>query len=360
MGAAACELLDVELALDRVEAELRAELRTHVDAFARAYARGARSPAAPEVMHRAATVELARRAQIHGELACRGARLLREIAAAVIEAHPVVAAARAAPPTWASLRALARARETIARARFGRGALELVHRLAGVPASGSTGVGDAAPRTPAEVPPPIQGWTEPGPAHGEAAVAALWASLAARFEVRARGLQIVRSATARPRAFVVEPGAHVIAVVPQVIDTPATRFAVLHELGHAVLALGAGGPWPRVLDEAAASFVARFMEVPDALPPGWGSPLATEARVRRTQLARALDAIERRLLEDVEPALARPPWALWHDPGAQAAYARAEAVADELWTELGGARAPGFLGRELAARAVQVDCAVVV
>jgi hypothetical protein len=51
-------------------------------------------------------------------------------------------------------------------------------------------------------------------------------------------------------------------------------------------------------------------------------------------LATLLDAIER----GAPPAFARPPWALWHDPGAQAAYVRAEQLAD-AWPDAAAARA---------------------
>jgi hypothetical protein len=96
---------------------------------------------------------------------------------------------------------------------------------------------------------------------------------------------------------------------------------------------------PRAVDEAAAAYAARAMESPEH---PWHSPLAAEARVRRTALAALLAAIERGAARP--PAGVKPPWALWHDPGAQASYVRAEQIA-EAW-----AAAPAAAGDALAQR----------
>jgi hypothetical protein len=185
-----------------------------------------------------------------------------------------------------------------------------------------------------------------GEAMDDNAIHALWALL----RDRAMGtLSILRSATAHPRTFVVERGARASIVVPSRITTPAERFAVLHELGHAVLWLAPSAramEWPRAIDEAAASYVARRMEHED-VPAAWRSPLARAARVRRLAIARLLDAIEAGAAPEVE----RPPWALWNDPYAQAAYVEAERIADEMPMGLHGSA----IGAWLAERANAID-----
>ena len=274
----------------------------------------------------------------------------------IVEDDPAVARLRAAAPSWPGLAALAAARDAASRARFGRGFVELVHALHGVGAPGAAipaapapreagGVapaareaeqvasalretGQVAPAPREELEPPA-GWTATERAIAPAEIEEVWRELARQHGAAGR-LTLVASA-ARPRAFIVEPGREVIAVVPARVLTPAARFAVLHELGHALAGLLAPVALPRALDEAAASYAARAMEAP-AHP--WHSPLAAQARARRTALAALLDEIER----GAPPVGARPPWALWHDPGAQAAYVRAEQLAD-AWADDAAARA---------------------
>jgi hypothetical protein len=107
-------------------------------------------------------------------------------------------------------------------------------------------------------------------------------------------------------------------------------FALLHELGHAAAALITRAPLPRAVDEAAAAWMARHLEQPEllrdaALPAGdYGGE-----RARRTAIAHYLAAVE--ASPPLAEALPRIPWALWHDPGAQAAYLAAEALADAWW-----------------------------
>jgi hypothetical protein len=151
----------------------------------------------------------------------------------------------------------------------------------------------------------------------------MWRDIAAPFQLGG-AMRIVRSEGTRARTFVVEPKREVIVVLPATIDTPAARFAVLHELGHALVALLVGEV-QRVLDEAVASFVARRIEQPGS---AWFSELAVQARARRVAVASELDAIERGVSK--RRPTERPPWALWHDPGAQAAYVEAEVIADTL------------------------------
>ena len=314
MGEPACDLLTAELALDRLDAELASELPAHVRAFAHAYRRGEAAPPAPAALRRKQTLVAARQALAHPLLADRALALVRLIAPVAIDDDHRVLAARGAEPTWDAYDRLVAARDVVARECFARPYLEVVHRLHGTPDLS----GDAP------WPDPIAGWTEPDGAR--VSIAKAWQVIATRYAIGA-GVSIVHADT-RPRAFVVEPRREVIVVVASELRAPADRFAALHELGHAVVAMLVGIV-PRVVDEAAASYVARLVET-DRIP-GWFSPLAAAARTRRVALARALDAIERGTgARETE----RPPWALWHDAGAQATYVAAESIADGLGENL--------------------------
>ncbi|HEY5938429.1 MAG TPA: hypothetical protein VIU61_27450 [Kofleriaceae bacterium] len=309
MGEPACDLLTAELALDRLEAELATELPAHV----RAFAASAKPPPAPEALRRPRSLVVARQALAHPLLADRALALVRLIAPIAIDDDPRVVAALAYEPTWSAYDRLAAARDAVARERFALPVIELVHRLHGAPDLS----GDAP------WPDPIAGWTEPDGAR--VSIDDAWQAIAARFTI-GQGVVIAPRDGARPRAFIVEPRREVIVVVPRELRTPADRFAALHELGHVVVAMLVGLV-PRVVDEAAASHVARLLETDTPDLPGWFSPLAVAARARRVALARALDAIERGAGTRVTEA---PPWALWHDPGAQATYVAAESLADGL------------------------------
>jgi hypothetical protein len=354
----ACELLTIEARLDRIEAELAAELPPHLRAFAHAHARGQPAPPAPDALHRPATLATARAALVHPVLADRGLALLRLAAPVAIEADPAVAAARSAAPTWAGLAALAAARDAVAMARFGRRAIDVLHRLHGSTVDlASDGGGaawtGAAPGEAFGLPPAVPGWFEPdGVAVDEHAILRAWDQLRAWHGVDG-ALRYERVAAARPRAFVIEPGREVVLAIPAHVTTPAARFAVLHELGHAVAALALPAGLPRVVDEAAAAYVARAIE---RVADPWHSPVAGAARARRCRLAQVLDHIERALPAPLAPAVSeRPPWPLWHDPGAQAAYVAAEWLADAIEQAISASPAPGALAAALAAWAAPID-----
>jgi hypothetical protein len=350
-----CDLLSVELRLDRIEAELAGELPPHMRMFARAYARGEVLPPAPDVLHRATTLATARAALAHPVLADRGLALVRLVAPIAIEADPGVAAARAAAPTWYALAALVQARNAASIARFGHRAIELLHRLHGSPVDTS---GDPLGAPPV-LPPPVAAWSEPdGITLDNAAISHVWDAIRARHGVTG-AVRFERAERARPRTFVVQPHGEVVVVIPAQITTPAERFAVLHELGHVLAALAMPAGVPRVVDEAAAAYLARAIEREGDAEGAWYSAAAGPARARRRLLARVLDHLERHL-EHAPPAIAdrlaeRPPWALWHDPGAQAAYIAAEAMADEIEHAVGLAPAPGALAEALAAQRERID-----
>jgi hypothetical protein len=366
-----CDLLSVEHRLDRIEAELASELPPHMRAFARAYARGEALPPAPDVLQRPATLATARAALAHPILADRGLALLRLAAPIAIEAEAAVARARAAEPTWDALAALARARNAAATAWFGRGAVEVLHHLHGT-STGTTGAPASAAivdpgvdpgEAPLVLPPPVAGWSEPdGITLDNAAISHVWDAIRARHGITG-AVRFERTQVARPRTFVVQPRGEVVVVLPAQITAPVERFAVLHELGHVLAALALPAGIPRVVDEAAAAYVARAIEREGDGESAWFSAAAGPARVRRVLLARALDRIERRAqrrsqdtpLPVAERPAARPPWALWHDPGAQAAYLAAEAMADAIEHDLGASPAPGALVEALAAQRESID-----
>ena len=111
-------------------------------------------------------------------------------------------------------------------------------------------------------------------------------------------------------------------------------------------------------------------EPPSCLPPRWTSDLAGEARARRTRLAAALDRVERALPDGgadrggVARALAAlgdpetPAWALWHDPGTQAAYVAADTIASRLRRDLGTSPPRGQLVAALVAERDRIDRAI--
>jgi hypothetical protein len=305
--------MDLELELDRFEAELAAELPAHMRAFARAHAAGEPPPPAPAPARRVSALAIALGALGQPALAARGLSLLRLAVPLIVERDAAVARARGADRAWAALGPLVAARDAASRARFGLGFIDLIHAL--------HGSGDArAPRPVGSLEPPA-GWKTPDRVIGPEEIDEVWRGLAQRYGAVGR-LELVPSETARPRAFVVEPGREVLAVVPARVETPSARFAVLHELGHALAGLIVAAALPRAVDEASAAYAARSMEAADH---PWHSPLAAEARGRRAALAAKLDEAER---GGATPGTAKPPWALWHDPGAQASYVRAEQIAD--------------------------------
>jgi hypothetical protein len=161
-----------------------------------------------------------------------------------------------------------------------------------------------------------------------------------------------RTERARPRTFVVQPRGEVVIVIPVRVATPADRFAVLHELGHVLAALALPPGIPRVVDEAAAAYIARAIEREGE---AWYSAVAGDARARRSALARVLDRIERALPAIVERPAERPPWAPWHDPGAQAAYVAAEPLADAITQAIGPTPRPGALAAALETEREQID-----
>ncbi|HEY5927457.1 MAG TPA: hypothetical protein VIV11_37490 [Kofleriaceae bacterium] len=345
MGEEPCDILHAEMALDLLEGELAAELPAHMRAFARAHAEGRPTPPAPLITRLASSLQTARNACMHDVLADRGLALMRLIGPLMIEDDAFVTVARADRPSWDGLVPLAKARDEVARDRFDCSAVAILHKLHGVPSQ----------RAEHDVPgPAIEGWQTRETPIDHGAILDVWNALSSRFGITGT-VRIDRSAKAHPRAFVIEPNVEVVIVVPEVIDTAAARFAVLHELGHAIVALALPAGTPRVVDEAAASYIARLAEPPSWLPPRWPSELAGAARHRRTRLAAMLDDIERSLPVLTDVPGARPPWAVWNDPGAQASYVAAETIADKLRADLGPNPPRGQFVRALELERAAID-----
>ena len=328
-----------------LEQELAVELPGHMRAFARAHAEGRTPPPAPLIARLSSSLDVVLAALPHERLADRAVALLRLLVPLAIENDPAVTAVRAQPPTWDGLSALTEARNLMSRERFGMDAIALIHRLHGTP----------DPVVEIDAPGPmIAGWLDRGHAIDAVAIDDVWHAIATRFGL-AGSVRIDRSATASPRTFVIEPLREVIVVVPQVIDSALARYTVLHELGHAAIALVQPPGIPRVLDEACASYIARLGEPPSWLPSRWVCELAVEARLRRFALAVMLDEVERSLPELPQLPGRIPPLALWTDPGAQASYVAAEAIAERLRKELGANPQPGQFARALAAERDRID-----
>jgi len=359
---------EAELALDRLEAELAGELPDHVRAFASAYAAGRPGPAAPPATHRPSSIEVALRVLrvvatrsgehaiagvVDEELLARALALSRVLVPIAIEDDAAVTRTRAAPRGWEAWRDLADARDAAAATRFGCGHVELLHRLHGITMS-PHGIGAVAGASGADWPQPLAGWHDRAPPIDRPLVERAWRDLADRHGARGRCRIVI--ADVHPRTFVIEPAREVTVVVGP-ITTPAARFAVLHELGHAVAALVHSQPLARVVDEAAAAYIARSLEHEGALDLAWFTPLAGPARGRRLRLCAALDAIERGA---PERPVERPPWALWHDPAAQAFYVAAETLADRWWHELGATPPSGALAAQIAEAQRALDRAATV
>lgn len=327
---------DTELALDRFEAHLARDLPPFDAAAAHAYATATLTHATPPMIA-PADLALVRSAWRVAELRVRATQLVRIVVPLVVESDATVARLREASPTWEGMRALAAARSAVTMRHFHLPAL--LRALADVLSPPLPRMLDHGPRAPraADIPPHPATWRDAdGLTIDDAAVHALWSSLA----TPATGsLEILRTARAHPRTFVVERGVRAIIVVPETIASPAHRFSLLHELGHAWLWLHPSArtrEWPRAIDEACASYFGRMLERPAALPAGWAHPAANSARHRRTSLALLLDHLETTAianpaaLADDPGVPATPPWALWHDPAAQTAYVSAESIADTI------------------------------
>jgi len=85
----------------------------------------------PLVARLASSLQTARNACMHDVLADRGLALMRLVAPLMIENDEFVTVARADTPSWDGLVPLAKARDLIARDRFGCSMVELIHRLHG-------------------------------------------------------------------------------------------------------------------------------------------------------------------------------------------------------------------------------------
>jgi hypothetical protein len=280
--------MKLELELDRIEGLLAAELPPHLRAFAAAYAAGAVEPPAPAVMHEPATLAIAERAMATPALARRGRALWRLCALAAIEREVGAATGTG----WPALAALAGRREAAAQRRWGRGFLAVAHD-----------VFDAGPVEPVATTAPTATVSTRRVTAGT--LTALWHELT---DLPAPSIIICE---ARPRTFAVRPGEAIVVVRSD--STVNAWSQALHELGHAWVAI-AGLELARTLDESVAISAARTLERRE--------PEARAMHERQHAIAVELAGVARYAGEPIHRDRP-PPWALWHDPGAQAAYASA-------------------------------------
>jgi hypothetical protein len=330
--------LALELELDRVIARLEAAIAEHTAAWA---ATGVAPPGPAGLASAGARAVLGHAIGGGGALAARARPYLEACRRAAVEADPDVARQRAEDPTWAGLGPLAEARAAAA------------WRIGWWPQDDDAAADDVA----APVPPRAPAFHQPGDL-APVSIAALGRALDALAAIHGGDPARVRLRLGdAARCFVVAPGRDVrITVRPGA--TPARWAEALHELGHALLALRPGPRPARAADEGAAAFVARHLERPAfsadvlGLAPGPAEALArvaAAARDRQVGQRRVLAALDgrggdadRRRCELAAAAAwpelagrARPPVALWHDPGAHRAYRDADPIADRLERRLG-------------------------
>ncbi len=180
-------------------------------------------------------------------------------------------------------------------------------------------------------------WLAPRSPMTAASVATVWLLLAKRYEISEAVARAVtfRFDAAHGQCNVVVPG-RVIEVWLRSGPSAGAWHDCLHELGHALVALCCAHDVPRAVDEAAADIIAAQLVSAASAHEPW--PLAGFAdlvhvaqhmRHHRDGITQRLAAAE---VTGQPTATTAPPWALWHDPGAQAAYVAAGQLAMPLLT----------------------------
>ena len=178
-------------------------------------------------------------------------------------------------------------------------------------------------------------WLAPRLAITATQVATVWQALATRYQIPKAVANAVTFKLNAPhgQCNVVVPG-RVVAVSVRDGASAAAWHDCLHELGHAMVALCTAHDVPRAVDEAAAEVIsAQLVSFAHLHGPGpldcFADALEVAAQMRqhRNAIAQRLAVAE----ATVQPTTtAAPPWALWHDPGAQAAYVAAGQLAEPL------------------------------
>ncbi|MBP6632928.1 MAG: hypothetical protein KA297_26145 [Kofleriaceae bacterium] len=348
----------LDLALTRIDGVVPRELGQHLEAAARAHADDRPPPPPPSSLLTVSTWRTARAAsRLRADspearaLAQRGRDLAAQAARAWIDQDPAVAALVRATPSWDGLTALAAARTAAAIRAGERGFLDLVHELDGSAAAAPQGDQDGV----AALPPAPEGWRAAGLAEPTTPrVLAAWQALAA-------GLPPPRvwwSSSARPSRCYPCPAGPIVVLAASNgarAGTPGRWATVLHELGHAWAAMTSPG-CDRTDDEAMAMWwsdrladpaLSTVLATPD--PEALAALAMTRPR-RRRALAAQLVGFEAALYAGARPgpppALASraPPWALWFEGGAQAAYHEAE-VRAAAWAALRTPPRPATVNR---------------
>jgi hypothetical protein len=333
--------VELELLEARIAGELAASARalwaeTGRDPFARL-------PPPPALLDDGIRATLARLRALPGDDGLRATTLHRHCLAAAAFAHERIPASIAR--TEAAFVALAAQRRAVA-ARLGFAnawaLFEEVHGIAAAPPDADESVDrdvDAAMADPARV----------------------LALVADALGIDAAPVTSIvvetRDAPTAGRTFVIEPGRDIrVRIWRRPSSTPRGVLRVLlHELGHALFAAswrdlpaGLAAPSSRAIDEGVAAWVASLLEreafaATLGLPAGIAVAERESRAARRARLVAAAGA-ERTFYEGaVSPHGGATPWKdalAWTDPGASAAYARAEEIRDRLDAELGGAWPP--------------------
>lgn len=341
---------ELEMALDRDEGRWHGDLRSYLRAAAHAHHHGQAAPIAPSSLVALSTWRLAQRA-----LACplspngarivgRGRRLGSLVIRPLIDREPAVASLVRQPRSWHGLAALARRRNEAAERLANRGYLALVCDL--------DGTAPVAPVSPSPQPTQRGTWRkEVLPALTPHTLAAMWSDVAGDEATP----EVLSAPSGRPASSYPQ-GDDAIVVVPLGGRTLESWAVALHELGHAWAARHVPTA-TRVCDEAIAMWWSFRLADPQFVQRVCGADargsmttaeaIALAARAYHEAMhttARWFAGVEaslyggsgeaQRVAGTEEAATAPPPWALWFEGGAQAAYANAARCTSE-WQGLG-------------------------
>jgi len=338
----------VELAFERLAAELETETAEHVAGWWRQARAGGPPPPSPASLARASARRLLDEARQVPALTARATPWWRACLVAAVEADPRVSSARAQPWSWSALGPLAAARNRAARALGYDGFIALAADANGAAAAGGAGrdVLDGGPDALAAT--SAADISLPAVTPGD--LLAVAGRLASRLRVDPAGLRVDLGPD--HRTFVVTPGRDVRILVSG-DRTVSAWLRALHEVGHGLA--GATGARPsRAVDEAVATWAsdrltvaADVRELLSVPRPEAVAAAALEARHRRRRAAAVLADFELDLYRDSSGdldarwqaataaagwtrAAAVPPPAFRDDPGAQPAYRAAEDLSGRL------------------------------
>ncbi len=166
-------------------------------------------------------------------------------------------------------------------------------------------------------------------------VRSLWRGIAAQYQIP------IALADAVPFTLTASHGQCRVLVPGRSVDvrlrsgaSAAAWHDCLHELGHALVALCTVADVPRAVDETVAEVIAAQLVRAPAVAGGEMLSAFSDLKQVAQQMRQHRGALAQRLANAEATghptAAAQPPWALWHDPGAQAAYVAASHLAAPL------------------------------